>query len=69
MTRTKKGKKLFALNNFFHSKKKVFNKEFENLKVWFYNCDKKGHYEKECKEKKKGKGMFHASTVVEDETP
>ena len=68
-TRMKKGKRHFSQKNFLHSNKKLFNKYFDNSKVRCYNYDKKGHYAKECKEEKNGKGRFHASTTIEDETP
>ena len=68
MTRMKKGKKNFSQKKFSHSKKKVHNQDFDKSKVRCYNCNKKGHYARECKDKKKGKGRFHASTTMEDET-
>ena len=55
MTRMRKRKKHLSQKKFFHSKNKVYNKEFDNSKVKCYNCDNKGHYARECEAKKKGK--------------
>ena len=63
-----KWKKPFAPKKFFHWKKE-FSKYFDKSKVWCYNFQKKGHYAKEWREKKNNKRRFHASTIVEDETP
>ena len=45
----------------------MFNKNFDKSKVKCYNCQNKGHYARECKEKKKGEYQFHASMAIEDE--
>ena len=65
MTRMKKVKKNFSQNKFSHSKKKVYNREFNKLKVTLYNCGirviMKGS-EKKIKMEKK----FHASITIKD---
>ena len=66
MARMKRGKNHFSQNKFSHSKKNVYNKDFDKSKIIFYNYNKKGHYEKEFHAKPKGKGIFHASTTIED---
>ena len=64
----KRGKKHFSQNNISHPKKKVYNKYFDNLKIRCYNCNKKGHYARERQAKQRGKGRFHASIAIVDET-
>ena len=64
----KRGKKHFSQKKFSHPNKKVYKKYFKNLKIICYNCDKKGHYARECQAKQIVKEIFDASTAIEDET-
>ena len=71
MTRMKRGKKPFSWKKFPHPKEKEHHKNFDKTKVKCFNWNKKGHYARECREKKreKLKGIFHASTTTEGEPP
>ena len=66
--KTKKGRNPFTPNKLFHAKNKEFTMNFEESKFICLYYGKRGHFARECNEKKKDEGKFYASIVVE-ETP
>ena len=65
----KKGRKPFAPNKLFHSKKKEFNKYFGKSKAKCFSYGNKGHFAKECHARNKNEERIHASTMVEGGEP
>ena len=66
MKRTKKGRKLFTPKNLFPSKNKEINKIFDKSNLLFYYCQNPGHFAWNFHTRKRRKGIFHASTIIEE---
>jgi hypothetical protein len=74
--KTRRGKKSSSQKNFHKNFQKdkfkgtFKGKGFDMSKVKCFNCNKMGHFAKDCRYKKKDyhKGKHHASTVEEEES-
>ena len=69
-SKTTKGKMTFNPKKFQKEKLKTAygGKNFDLSRVRCFNCQKLGHFAKDCRSKKKDfKGKHHASTAIEEE--